>query len=826
MGPCPSAGKHPRFAKFVELASTDEKQIRAWWKKWPQANVGIIAGKTSGVWVLDTDPRNGGDESRRSLVYGHEQLPYTLTTRTGGGGTHEYFAWPDFDLPAALQLGEELVGLDIVGEGHVIVAPPSSHRSGKQYEWEPELGPAEINPQEAPDWFKDLIRARLQPAAPAASAPGAREGWPPADIGLVLQACAWMRHCAEHAATLGEPEWYSELSIVGRCVNGEQLAQEMSSGHPGYSVKETAAKLRHAIQDAGPATCAKIRHSLGGDRFCKDCPNWGKVKSPAVLGIRSQAAPKRRRAPVVAMPNSQKSGEPPVVAMPRIVVGGRELREEADDSLGVLQRGNTPPRLFVAAGRMSEVLPNEKQREVVREMTEAGLRGRLTRAADYCRKTAKGFVEVYPPQEVVRDLLALPPGLLGFPVLDGVVSTPIVRPDGNIVAEPGYDSETRLVYAPEPGFCLPAIAENPCSDHVDVARALLDEMLGDFPFAEEASKANLVAGILTPLVRSAITGPVPLHLITGTQAGAGKTLLAEVIALVTTGEPAEMYSMPRDAEEMRKVLTTVLLSLAPLAIFDNVTRRLDDGDLAKALTETLHADRAFRTHQKLLVPVRCTWIATGNNMRVGGDLPRRCYWTRLDAKMTRPELRSDFKISDLRAWVRARRPALVAALLTLVRAWYSAGKPAAQQRPLGSFESWSAIIGGVLEHAGISGFLGNAAELREQADEEAGQWERFLQALREVFPGQPFALSDLRKKLCERVGNMVGGLELSSGAEELRRTLPDYLMEVLDREGFFQRRAGKVFAEYCERRFGQDQIYIRRDGISHHAQMWSIEAGS
>ena len=91
----------------------------------------------------DTDPRNGGDQSRDSLVKKLGQLPYTMTTRTGGGGTHEYFRWPkDFDLPVAMQLGEEYPGLDIVGEGHVLVAPPSYHfTSGRRYEWEPELNP-------------------------------------------------------------------------------------------------------------------------------------------------------------------------------------------------------------------------------------------------------------------------------------------------------------------------------------------------------------------------------------------------------------------------------------------------------------------------------------------------------------------------------------------------------------------------------------------------------------------------------------------------------------------------------------------------------------
>ncbi len=282
MGPCPSAGKHPRFRDFDKKASCHEERIRAWWKQYPQANIGIVGGAESKLWVLDKDPRNGGEDARQALVYRHGQLPYTLTAKTGGGGTHEYWTWPDFAIPAALQLGEEYTGLDVIGEGHIIVAPPSRHRSGNEYAWEPELGPDEITPQPAPPWLLDLIKARIQPVSPPA---GVRGGWPPADIGLVLRGCGWMRHCSDHAATLGEPEWYAQLGVAGRCTNGEDLAHELSRPHPGYNAKETSAKLAHAIRDAGPVTCAKVRHSLNGGRFCDACPNAGAIKSPVLLGL-------------------------------------------------------------------------------------------------------------------------------------------------------------------------------------------------------------------------------------------------------------------------------------------------------------------------------------------------------------------------------------------------------------------------------------------------------------------------------------------------------------------------------------------------------------
>jgi predicted P-loop ATPase len=279
-GPCGTQGKHPRFVGFQSKASTDERKIRAWWAVYPEANVGILTGKASKLWALDTDPRNGGDESRRLMIYNHGVLPNTMCALTGGGGGHDYFLWPEFDLPPFLKLDE---GLEVVGEDHVLVAPPSLHPSGRYYDWD--LGPEDQLPVAAPAWLLDLIRGRLQQsAAPTPSAGGPRKEFPPADYTRIVRGCGWIDYCAEHAASLSEPEWYAQLSIVGRCEGGEDLAHQVSAPHPGYSRSQTTAKLRHALADAGPATCAKVKHSLGGTRFCDVCPNAGRVKSPIVLG--------------------------------------------------------------------------------------------------------------------------------------------------------------------------------------------------------------------------------------------------------------------------------------------------------------------------------------------------------------------------------------------------------------------------------------------------------------------------------------------------------------------------------------------------------------
>lgn len=148
---CASPGKHPRVAwsEATEEAAS-EAQVQEWWRRWPDANVGVVTGRVSGVVVLDVDPRNGGEESLTDLVAEFGELPATLASRTGGGGRHLWFAAPPWSLPSV----ELAPGIDLKGEGGMVVAPPSRHASGTAYAWkDPNADLAEL-----PDWVSHRVR--------------------------------------------------------------------------------------------------------------------------------------------------------------------------------------------------------------------------------------------------------------------------------------------------------------------------------------------------------------------------------------------------------------------------------------------------------------------------------------------------------------------------------------------------------------------------------------------------------------------------------------------------------------------------------------------
>ena len=152
---CSSAGKHPLVRRGLYEATTDVKQIQSWWRRWRSANIGIATGAESGMVVIDVDLPAAFASLGRLI---EAQLPATLTGLTGGGGVHLVYSSSDGVLGNSAGrlpgIEEELVGIDLRGNGGYIVAPPSLHRSGGAYEWLDANRPVAA----APDWLKQPER--------------------------------------------------------------------------------------------------------------------------------------------------------------------------------------------------------------------------------------------------------------------------------------------------------------------------------------------------------------------------------------------------------------------------------------------------------------------------------------------------------------------------------------------------------------------------------------------------------------------------------------------------------------------------------------------
>jgi hypothetical protein len=120
---CSSPGKHPRLTRGLHDASADGDQIRAWWRRWPDANVGVVTGAASGLVVLDIDLPDGPASLAR-LTEEHGPLPATCEQRTGSGGRQLLFAHPGHPVSNRTRVEP---GIDVRGDGGYIVVPPSLH---------------------------------------------------------------------------------------------------------------------------------------------------------------------------------------------------------------------------------------------------------------------------------------------------------------------------------------------------------------------------------------------------------------------------------------------------------------------------------------------------------------------------------------------------------------------------------------------------------------------------------------------------------------------------------------------------------------------------
>lgn len=158
---CGQPAKHP-YGRLVQRgvrdATTDYRTVERWFASTPY-NIALATGSASGIFVLDVDPRHGGDDSLAALEEAHGPLPNTWRFLTGGGGEHILFRHPgSVRVPnSAGNLGR---GLDVRGDGGIIVAPPSLHITGRPYAISVDHHPDEVPLAVAPDWLLQRLGAR------------------------------------------------------------------------------------------------------------------------------------------------------------------------------------------------------------------------------------------------------------------------------------------------------------------------------------------------------------------------------------------------------------------------------------------------------------------------------------------------------------------------------------------------------------------------------------------------------------------------------------------------------------------------------------------
>lgn len=786
--PIPPGNKYPRgIDNWEKRATTDPERIRRYWTKNPDHGVGIATGPESGIFVIDIDPRDGGDDSLAALEAKYGPLPDTVQTVTGGNGLHIYFNWPadgEIHNSASGVLG---AGIDVRGiNGQVLAAPTIHPTTGQPYVFEVEHDPMDGQAvADAPQWMVDLLQQPVGTSTPrrekaarlvGADLPGDR--W--------AQGTTWADELARYGATLHSQHHDSSGNYYELWTRPGKPAKDGASASLYYGGTEC---LKVFSSKWAPFTANEVVTLWG---FHVAMEHGGDFHQAAKDHAREQ----RAQDAGASFDSGDDAADDGQRRRPRrgIVHNGRQHDEVVGEAMLALQEANDPPTMFVRAGQLCRLRKDEDGRPLIEGLRAEHIRLKLAEAANWYRISKDGgHSSTSPPADVATSIVAS--GHWEMPALAGVVELPVLRPNGTFQTEHGYDGSTRLFHWHR-GTPYPTVSEAPTADELAAAVALIDETLCDFPWDSTADRANAWALLLTPLVR-AIVGQVPMALVDAPEPGTGKGLLVKVAAIITIGRAAALMAWPTGDEELEKKVTAALMAGSTMLIFDNVEGMIKSPTLAAVLTADSWQGRVLGRSEMVTVPNRATWAATGNNIDVGGDLARRCYRIRLDARQASPWLRTGFKHADLGGWVSENRGALLHALCTIVRSWWVAGKPMATGLPpMGDYSRWVATVGGILDHAGVKDFLGNLADFHASADREAGAWEAFLSAWHDHIGEESVSVGDL-------VGKM---RDLYTG-ERILEALPDELAGEWGK-GSFSQRLGQALRKRTGRHFGAAGLHL------------------
>lgn len=323
--------------------------------------------------------------------------------------------------------------------------------------------------------------------------------------------------------------------------------------------------------------------------------------------------------------------------------------------------------------------------------------------------------------------------------LRGISRWPLLAKDGAISAKSGYDYRTMYYIADDAGFGAagPVTPMNKQELRAQVDALFADE-LRDVAFASEDDKAAYLAALLTPMV-VAIAGVRPPFILDAPTVGSGKTLAAQAIGTIYTGEPIPVNPLSGEEEERRKTVMSLLLAADAFVLFDNVKGVIGGETLSALTTSPFYSDRKLGASETARLEVSFMVLITANNAQTDSDFARRAVRVRLDPKVENTMSRT-FTYPDIHATLAARREKLLRLFATILVSY-----GAVQQReapthvvPFPGYNVWAKKVRDAVVWLGFNDFVARTAREFEEANPELEGLAAGLAALRRAFGTQEF----------------------------------------------------------------------------------------
>jgi hypothetical protein len=303
-----------------------------------------------------------------------------------------------------------------------------------------------------------------------------------------------------------------------------------------------------------------------------------------------------------------------------------------------------------------------------------------------------------------------------------LVRLPVVRESGELELLPwGYDARTR-------SYTVPGGLEYDSEWDVAEAKRWLEKWFGAMPFADERSKAVMIAGLLMLYVRHLPGGGglKPGVIFEANMQGSGKSLCGKAACAIVLGKAPVSKSATK--EEMNKFIEGCVESKVPVIFLDNLKGRMNSSTLDQLITSRHQTFRRMGGQQVVTLPFDAPIFVTGNDLEKDDDAWRRylsCYL--FEAGNPQDRVVKDLLDDDVIESDQWRSEAL-STLWAMVRTWFEKGMPKGATR-LASFEQFSFLMGGLLTASGYSDPLEKPAEDEGLSPEQAD----FLTMVRSIY---------------------------------------------------------------------------------------------
>jgi len=657
---CRTPGKHPMIVGWETTTRFDEALLQKFLPL--KCNLGLVCGRASGVLVLDID------QPEKQLLWLKKEFgltrDYTLVARTGRG-VHLFFQYPD--VPAGFSLASQLGDhIEVKRDGQFVVVAPSLHPSGHRYRF---INDRDISPV-PPKLLKAIFKKQRATPRRQLTPQQQRQAKPPTarDTNVV----------ARQLKELLAPYW----------TDGSR--HKLSLGLAG--LLRRSGLSREDSQRIYDECVALLPNNNLPDRYKTLETTYDKpLEDVAAASLLLEAG----------VPES-------------IIRAIRSLVDYKDDNRTVIEYSPLPQRLKRIVKQLEHVIVTKavplyrmgsslvvvkkcsaaKNSELEYQIHPPSPEAVLLLLADHVRFTDPETLEERPIPSSVLSLLLDNPETTLLPFA-GFAYTPYIDTNGEIRAPLGHDSETGLFFTDNWTDILEQIPERPT---IENAKRALDGVLTlvhslPFKFANTLSESVGLACLYTAAVLPSLD-QTPLFMISATRQGAGKTLLADLVAVIATGRVVSRIT-PREAhEEIDKRIESAIHQGWPVISIDNYNKRLSSDQLASFLTSPRLSFRLLGESRIVEHPNRFLYLINGNNVQVGGDLARRTLEVHLDSRTQTgdPDM-APGNPPDVIALTQKVRKELISCFLIIAKAYLIAGRPISRQVPtLTIFRKWGQIV--------------------------------------------------------------------------------------------------------------------------------------